>query len=309
MEWKKLGHIYGPQPSVEWQSKYVMVPTPLLLNKDILRIYVGFCGDNNVSRVGYVDVNPCNPLEVLEVSKDPVLDIGEKGCFDDNGVVPVSIMRHGDEIWLYYIGFQLGVQVPYYMLCGLAISFDNGKSFKRYSKVPILERTSEELYARCGVNVMFDKNRDSYRMWYIGTYGEGWTVSQGKMKPLYIMKTLDSKDGIHWDGAESKQCLNYENPDEHGFGRAYVWYENNRYRMLNSVRTYSRGYYIGYAESDDGYVWKRNDSEAGIDLSREGWDSINLSYPALISIEGRTYMFYNGNGCGLTGFGCAELVK
>ena len=79
--------------------------------------------------------------------------------------------------------------------------------------------------------------------------------------------------------------------------------------MLYSIRTYSRGYYIGYAESCDGIHWIRKDEEAGIELSESGWDGQNLSYPYVYVYKDKTYLFYNGNGCGKTGFGYAELVK
>ena len=309
MKWQKKGLILGPNNEVDWQSKFVMLPTPIRINNDVLRIFIGFTGENNVGRIGYVDVDPNDPSKILNISKKPVLDIGKKGCFDDNGVVPISVLRNGDEIWLYYIGFQLGVQVPYYMFCGLAISKDNGETFERYSNTPIVDRVDEELYARCGVNVIYDTKKKCYRMWYIGSYGEGWTMSQGKLKPLYIMKTMESPDGKNWRYSQPIQCMEYASSDEHGFGRPFVWIEDGLYKMMYSIRTYSRGYYIGYADSEDGIHWNRKDSEAGIELSDKGWDDTNLSYPFLFDNGEDTFMFYNGNGCGVTGFGYAKLVK
>ena len=192
------------------------------------------------------------------------------------------------------------------MFCGLAISEDNGKTFHRYSKSPILDRVFDETYARCGVNVI--KDGAKYKMYYIGSNRKGWTVSQGKLKPLYIMKYTESEDGINWHNP-SIQCLEYASPDEHGFGRPYVWKEEQTYKMYYSIRTYSRGYYIGYAESKNGITWDRKDAEAGIGLSQSGWDDTNLSYPYICKHKDKVYMFYNGNGCGKTGFGYAELVQ
>ncbi len=305
MKWEKKGVIYSAQNDAEWKNQFAMLPTPLLVD-DSLRIFIGFCDKNNVGRIGYVDVNPSNPSEIREVSRNPVLNIGRKGCFDDNGVVPISILKKGDEIYLYYIGFQLGVQIPYYMFGGLSISKDGGKSFERYSESPILDRRFDEVYARCGINVIYDEGK--YKMWYIGSTHEGWTVSAGKLKPLYIMKYTESKDGIHWYG-DSVQCIDYKNEDEHGFGRPFVWRDGNILKMYYSIRTYSRGYYIGYAESKDGINWKRLDEKAGIELGINSWDDTNLSYPFLYTYGEHTYMFYNGNGCGKTGFGYAELVE
>lgn len=304
MIWQKKGVIYSAENDAPWKNQFAMLPTPLLMD-DKLRIFIGFCDKNNVGRIGYVDVNPENPSEIYEVSRTPVLDIGRRGCFDDNGVVPISIIQAGDKIYLYYIGFQLGVQIPYYMFGGLAISTDGGMTFKRYSESPILDRVNDEVYARCGINVIYDEG--IYKMWYIGSNHEGWTESGGKLRPLYIMKYTESKDGIVWNNAPI-QCMSYKNTDEHGFGRPYVWRDGNILKMYYSIRTYSRGYYIGYAESFDGLNWDRKDDEAGIDLGVNSWDDTNMSYPFLFKFKNKTYMFYNGNGCGKTGFGYAELI-
>ncbi len=305
MKWKKKGLIFNVDNERPWQNQFAMLPTPLLID-DRLRIFLGFCDKHNVGRIGYVDVNPQNPKEVLEVSSKPVLDIGRKGCFDDNGVVPISIVKKDDKIFLYYIGFQLGVNVPYYMFGGLAISEDGGFTFKRYSESPVLDRKGSEVFARCGINVIYDQGK--YRMWYIGSNEEGWTMSEGKLKPLYIMKYTESEDGIHWEN-NSIQCMSYKNEDEHGFGRPFVWRDGELLKMYYSIRTYSRGYYIGYAESKDGASWIRKDEQAGIELGNNSWDDTNLSYPFLYNYAGHTYMLYNGNGCGKTGFGYAELEE
>ena len=305
MKWKKQGVIYAAQNDVTWRNQFAMLPTPILVDNK-LRIFIGFCDEKNVGRIGYVDVKPQDPSKIIEVSETPVLDIGRKGCFDDNGVVPISILRKEDEIYLYYIGFQLGVQIPYYMFGGLAISKDNGHTFERYSESPILDRCFDEVYARCGINVIYDQGK--YKMWYIGSNHDGWTMSAGKLKPLYIMKYTESDDGIHWNN-KPIQCMNYKNADEHGFGRPFVWRDGDMLKMYYSIRTYSRGYYIGYAESTDGINWNRLDEEAGIDLGIDSCDDTNMSYPFIFKYKDKTYMFYNGNGCGKTGFGYAELEK
>lgn len=304
IKWKKRGLIYCPNGDAEWKTMFAMLPTPLFI-QDKLRVFLGFCDPQNIGRIGYVDVNPENPSEVLEVADKPVLDIGRVGAFDDNGVVPISILAEDKRVLLYYVGFQKGVKVPYFMFGGLAISEDGGLTFSRYSETPILDRVGNELYARCGINVIKDQGK--YKMWYIGSNKEGWTESGGKLRPLYIMKYTESDDGIHWNNP-SIQCLSYKNDDEHGFGRPFVWREGAKLKMYYSIRTYSRGYYIGYAESDDGIHWNRMDEMAGIGLSEEGWDSVNLSFPYIVKTNNKTIMLYNGNGCGKSGFGWAELV-
>lgn len=306
MLWEKKGKIdLAKYLTQDWQKGYQMLPCPLMIDENVIRVFVGFCDSNIIGRIGYVDLEYNDSMRVIKVSKQPVLDIGENGCFDDNGVVPLSVLKCEDRILLYYVGFQQGVKVPYYMFGGLAVSNDGGETFSRVQKTPILDRVGEERYARCGMFVKYED--DLFRMWYIGSVGEGWVNSNGKLRPFYTMRYAESEDGINWK-ANNDLCLNYKSEDEHGFGRPYVWKDRIGYKMLYSVRTYSKGYYIGYAESENGIKWERKDEEAGISLSDEGWDNENLSYPALLEIKGETYMFYNGNGCGKTGFGFAKLV-
>ncbi len=306
MRWEKKGRI-GLEKYIgsnTFARTFATLPTPLLISGEVIRIYTGFCDDKNVGRIGYVDVSAADPGRVLDVSSVPVLDIGSQGCFDDNGVVPLCVLRAGNEIRLYYVGFQLGVKVPYFMFGGLASSSDGGNTFCRVFRTPVLDRKDDELFARCGMFVM--KDGDRYKMWYVGTLGGGWIQSGGSLKPFYTMRYTESADGIRWDGP-SAPCMQFANADEHGFGRPFVWKENGGYRMLYSIRTYSSGYQIGYAESADGTEWIRKDKLAGICTSASGWDGRNISYPCILQAQGRTWLFYNGDGCGRTGFGYAQL--
>jgi hypothetical protein len=56
-------------------------------------------------------------------------------------------------------------------------------------------------------------------------------------------------------------------------------------------------------------TWKRDDSQAGIDVSESGWDSDMICYPHIAKINDKYVMFYCGNNFGQDGFGYAELQK
>jgi len=56
-------------------------------------------------------------------------------------------------------------------------------------------------------------------------------------------------------------------------------------------------------------AWKRIDSDIGLDLSDKGWDSEMMAYPSVIELNGKIYIFYNGNEYGKFGFGVAELLE
>ena len=57
MEWEKKGLIYCPDGTYSWAKKYAFPPTPYFKTDDIIRVYVGFCDENTVGRIGYVEEN------------------------------------------------------------------------------------------------------------------------------------------------------------------------------------------------------------------------------------------------------------
>ena len=78
---------------------------------------------------------------------------------------------------------------------------------------------------------------------------------------------------------------------------------NQLNKMFLSIRT-RQGYSISHAYSNDGIAWAS--WEHGIiPQSPSGWDSQMCCYAACSVLDGREYVFYNGNSFGRTGFGVA----
>jgi predicted GH43/DUF377 family glycosyl hydrolase len=304
MRWAKKGLVYAPDGHLPWAQHYAFPPTPIARDGGVLRLYVGFCDADTVGRIGWVDVRIDDPSEVVAVSREPVLDIGEPGCFDDNGVVPTAALPVADELYLYYVGYQLGTRVRYFQFEGLAISSDGGESFRRRARVPVTDRSDQELLNRSSAFVR--REDDLFRMWYVG--GDSWVDVAGKPLPRYELRYLESPDGVTWPD-EGRICLDFADDDEHAFGRPWVFRRDGLYQMLYSVRTRSKGYRLGYAVSPDGVEWERRDGDVGIDVSETGWDSDSISYSSVVEHDDRMYLFYNGNDCGKTGFGYAELEE
>jgi predicted GH43/DUF377 family glycosyl hydrolase len=308
MQWKKLGVIWQPSGDLWWARKYATCPTPYWLKDGSLRIYLQCRDEHNIGRIGYVDVDPANPFTVLRVSEKPVLDIGELGAFDDNGVFQTSIVEAQDgRLFMYYVGFELCHHIRYRLLTGLAVSNDGGESFEKVKTTPILERSATEMHFRCGPFVL-PAIGEGYRMWYVA--GSEWEEIEGKPMPVYDIRYAESADGVHWP-EQGLVVLPVEREREHGFGRPYVVKKDNGcYQMFYSIRKKTpRAYRMGYAESTDGMHWQRKDAAMGLDVSALGWDSEAIEYAAIMKVGERILCFYNGNDFGATGFGVAELVE
>lgn len=305
MRWVKRGIVYCPDGQMPWARSHAMVPTPFRLNDDVIRVFVTFLDGAGIGRPGYVDVAAADPLRVLAVSTQPLLEDGQPGTFDENGLLACSVVRAADgRLYLYYAGFETGTRIRYRLLSGLAISEDDGLTFTRYRPTPILERSPSELFIRGGPFCLYEP--PLYRLWYAG--GSQWTDLNGKMMPVYAIRYLESPNGFDW--AESGEVqIDITDPDEHGFGRPFVirW-PGGGYRMFYSVRRRSyANYRLGYAESTDGRKWTRMDGYLNLDVTPGSFDSEAIMYAAPILIGERLYLFYNGNEFGREGFALAEL--
>jgi hypothetical protein len=279
------------------------LPTPLDIGNGVLRVFIYCQTEDAIGRISYVDVARDDPTRVLASAAAPVLDIGCAGAFDDHGVVPVSVLRlPSGLIYLYYVGFELCVQVRYRLFTGLAISSDNGASFHKHSRAPVLERSDQELFFRCGSHVIYHQGR--FRLWYVG--GDAWTELHGKAVPVYDLRYLESEDGINW-GPVGQVVMALDPQREHGFGRPYVLpMASGGYEMFYSARRLDSGAYrLGYATSADGLRWTRRDDQLGLTCSPSGWDSQAQCFPAVIDSGAQRYLFYNGNQFGVDGFGVA----
>lgn len=147
-------------------------------------------------------------------------------------------------------------------------------------------------------------------MWYAS--GHGWRDIDGKWEPAYHVNYAESADGISWNpavascidaGADFAVCRPTVFKRVGGYGMLYS------YRYLTQYRTDpALAYRLGYAESADGVAWQRKDDAAGIERSCEGWDAEMMEYSMLHEYGGETYLLYNGNGFGRSGFGLARLV-
>ena len=261
------------------------MPTPILLNQSTIRVYCAFLDAEKIGRLGYVDVDAECPTIVKMVSPNPILDIGAPGMFDEHGVTPTCIVRNGNELRLYYQGWQRLQTIPYLLFIGLAISNDGGQSFQRYSEVPILNRSADETFQRSCGYVIKDKN--CWKIWYL--CGTHWIDTENGKLPWYEIRYLESTDGINWGGT-GLTCISPAESDEFGFGRPYVTVNESGYQLWSSVRRKSIGYRFTYAESDDGKYWRRQDAKLDIDVSAEGWDSQMVCFPAVICVGNRTFL-------------------
>lgn len=311
MKWVKKGLIFRVDENSRhsWMLTHAQIPVADIVEDDRMRIYFGTRDKLNRTVTTYIEVQADNPQSVLHVHDQPVLGLGELGCFDDSGAMPSWIVNNGGIKYLYYSGWNVTTTVPYRNSIGLAISRNSGTTFTRPHDGPVMDRTYFEPHF-CALPCVMVEN-GIWRMWYLSCVK--WKMYNGKPEPYYHMKYAESTDGINWD-RKGIVCIDFKSTDEAGICRPSVIKEGDTYRMWYSYRglkdyrtNKEQSYRIGYAESHDGINWTRKDEIVGIDISQTGWDSEMIAYPYVYEHKGEIFMLYNGNGFGRSGFGYAVL--
>jgi hypothetical protein len=300
VEWTRRGLVFAPDAQAPWIGTHAALPASVDLD-DRHRVFLSSRDRQGRSHIGYVDFAP-DFRRVIEIGPNEVVGPGPLGSFDDAGVTSSCVVRHDRRLYLYYTGWSLGVSVPFYLFVGLAVSEDEGRTFRKCSRAPLLERSECDPFLTASPWVLHD--RGGWRMWYVS--GTGWTSTGAKARHRYHIKYAESTDGVMWR-REGTVCIDYASDEEYAFSRPCVIRdndrENDRYMMWYAYR--GDRYRIGYAESDDGIEWIRKDANGGLPPSSSGWDAEMVTYPCILRSERGYEMLYNGNGYGRTGVGLA----
>lgn len=303
MPWSKRGLIYCPKGETSWQKHSFMTPTPWLRDSETIRLYGGFRDHEGKSRIGYIDVQASNPKNVLAVSKEPVIDLGKLGMFDDRGMILGDVVEDNTQdqscLRMYYVGFQNVENAKFYAFSGCALSHDGGESFERYSNIPVMDRSDEGLFIRAIHSAL---QRDGqWHIWY--STGSGWENINGIEYPQYLIRHTTSDNGLTFSN-EGTVCI-APNDSEYRIGRPRVYLlEDGQHLMYITSDTYNKKYQAHAALSNDGIKWQRNNVPLqGFTPSSHGWDSQMVCYPVRLHTTYGTYLFYSGNDMGLTGVG------
>ena len=292
-----MGRIFDPtQFRRPWMFNYAQNPNILLLD-DRLRVFFTCrperdSAGNCVSLTAFVDLEKSEPFKIIGLSDQPVLELGNPGDFDEFGIMPGSIVPIDDNvIYLYYVGWTRMYSVPYEWSNGLAISTDSGKSFRKYSKGPIMGATFDDPYLQACPRV-HKVSPNEFVMWYNSDTaclfdGTNWSIYNPIVLPTIVEKECQT----------SSSFISFN-------GQNHLFFS---FRHGIDFRNQNKGYRIGYAVGEGFENWARVDHLSDLSVSRSGWDSEMVCYPHVVEIDKQIYMFYCGNNFGQQGFGVARL--
>jgi len=318
VKWTKLGLLFDPAQHrlPDGCTSFAQSPQALVFD-DFVRIYFSTrrpdANGQFLSYVSFVDFDR-GLTTVLRTAERSVMPLGALGCFDEHGVFPMNVVRHGREVRAYTCGWSRRVSVPVETAIGLAISHDEGASFERVGPGPVMGPAPEEPFLIGDPFVI--ATGGGWHMWYI--YGTSWTeagpAERGPAR-VYKIAHAESGDGRSWQ-RDGRRIIADRLGDDECQALPTVFQCDGRWHMYFCYRhatdfraNQARGYRLGYAYSDDRHRWTRDDGAAGIEVSDSGWDSEMQCYPHAFWCGEDAYLLYNGNAFGRAGFGVARLER
>lgn len=294
--WIEKGIIFK-NLKLNWSKTHAMLPTVYKLKDNIFRVFFGTRNKKNQSSIGYFDYDLKNFI-IKKKSSYPILKKGNLGTFDDNGVLPSSIIKFKKKNYLFYIGWRPGGTTRYSLIAGLSQANNINNKFSKLKKSQILHCNKNEPFNILTAPFVLKEKKNFY-MWYVSC--NKWL---NKDLPIYDIKFAKSKNLIDWEQT-GKVCIKLKK-NERAVARPFVIKENNKFKMWYSYEKFKSGYQIGYAESKNGLEWKRFDKK----ISFRGKLHLNnkmRAYSVIVKHNDEHYMFYNGNEYGKYGIHLAKL--
>lgn len=300
--WIKLGQLFSPESSIRHHklASHAANPLPVHLTGDIFRIFYNGRDDFNRSSIGAVDIDIME-LSIITDHFDPFFENGPPGSFYSDGLSLGDLYSVDDVSYILFMGWENPPDNHWRGVIG-RLTLTKNSFLLLEDSLPLIDLDPIDPYS-LSYPCVFSPTVGEYQMFYGSTIS--WDVGNGDM--LHVINRATSLNGKLW--IKHGLALPYELGHAQAFSKPSVLQSaHGGYDMWFSYRgAPGCTYRIGFAHSDDMCNWRLDLSSSGIEVSPSGWDSEMICYPFVFRHRESTFMLYNGNGYGLTGFGLALL--
>lgn len=299
--WRSLGHVHVAAGEMPGHMTHASYPTPLILPDGTLRVFFSPRDAMGRSTIFSLDLAlRGDGFERLGPPAGPWLEAGPRGAFDDAGASVAWVGWRADgglDCW--YLGWSLGVSVPFRTAIGRAIAAPGAARMRRPSVAPALDRDATDPLSLGYPWLLRDET--GHRIWY-GTHR--CPPQGGREVDHVIRRAVSTDDGASWQ-RDAAPGLVHGMPEEWALSRPCVLRDADGWHMWYCRRL--DAYRLGHAVSADGIAWQRQDEAIHFTTPEAEWERGSRTYPAVFDHRGRRWMLYNGAGYGRSGFGLAVL--
>jgi predicted GH43/DUF377 family glycosyl hydrolase len=300
-KWDAQGLLIKPNKKIWWMSTHVGSTCAEVLSNNLIRLYISGRAKDNKSRIGSALIKYEKKLKVIEISKDPILDIPEKkiGTFFSDGILYPEIIKFKKKTFLYFCGWLNHKTFSYNCNIGVSIKKDNKFSLDR--DYPLFNLNKVDPIGT-GSMTIHKVNNSKLRMYYVSF--DYWKKDKKKYIHKYYLKIAESTDGINW--IRKNKIVIKPKKNEIAIAHPTILIENNKVNLYYCSRKKNSNYNIYKTTSKDGIEFIRNNNK--IKLRKEIWDNKAQCYPEIFEINNQKIMLYCGNQYGKTGLGYSIKV-
>ncbi|VFR40118.1 hypothetical protein ANDA3_0042 [plant metagenome] len=301
-QWRPLGQLQAGLAGMDWAASHASYPTALPLDDRRVRAYFSPRDPQGRSQLASLDIEIEGDRHTrIGTVRGPLLAPGARGAFDADGATVSCVLRAGDTLLAYYLGWSLSKSVPFTNFIGLATSHDAGATFVRHSVAPIVGRSEANPFTLGYPWVL--REGDAWTMWF----GSHLAWGEQGLEMQHVVKSATSPDGLQWqaDPRIVVDLAGAADPQEFAVSRPCVVARGERQFMWYARR--NPDYQIGFASRRTDGDWVRQDGQLRFLGQPEAWEDTERTYPCVFALQGTYYMLYNGNGYGRSGFGLARL--
>jgi len=298
--WSKMGLLYICNELHPKLLTHAANPLPVFIENDVYRVFFSSRDRQQRSSIGAVDIDIITK-EIITEYDTPFFTHGSADSFYSHGVSIGNAYSVDEVTYIGFMGWRNPSGEHWFGEIGRLIVEDD-LTLSLDSEAPIISLDESDPISLSYPWVLKDTNK--YKMWYGSTVK--WDAGNGEM--LHVIKYAESDDGHRW--VKTKHEVPYKLGVYQAFSRPTIVKDALGYRAWFSYRSGTgETYRIGSTNSLDGLSWDNPVATNVLGVSPSGWDSEMVEYPYVMQHHGRTYMFYNGNEYGKSGFGLAVLEE
>lgn len=305
LHWTKQAFMIGRDFFLpKWARSHALVPTPIVVNNNSLRIFSSFVDSEFIGRIAWIDLDyNGETFKVREVSQIPYLEVGDESSFSEFGTGLGCFWPRENPEYLAYIGFSRPL----------------GFKFKAFSGLKKVEITGVEGYKAnidvwlggdklgktiVGIHDLIEINGLIYGF---VSFGDDFEIIDQKPYPKYQVGLIG---GSRLEELEliSKMILPIPK-DVYRMGRPRAEITKRGIEVLVTAGTTDGRYFPLAYYSNDLKEWTAQSLESFRNTCLPQFDDKQQCYLSRFSFQNKEFIVYNGNDMGRFGFGIATATN
>jgi hypothetical protein len=306
--WEIFREIKFEEVAPKWAASHIQLPSARITSHGDIEIFYSTRDTDNRSHIVSFFVDRNDVGRVTEKSNNPIVNLGDHGTFDEDGLMMSSVLERGSISYIYYTGFRRCNGTGFTTAIGILVrNNDCGAVYNRFSQGPIIGASVAEPFFTNSPFVFYQNEK--FHMIY-GS-GSGWNQNGEKHEGKYHLRIRESRDGLQWDdpGTDIFEPNNFECAT-----RASTLEQKDGFvlyfcvRGMEEFRGGSNSYKLWQSVYDvNDFKFARKNRVKFTNPEKIEKENMQ-AYPSTFTVEGVNYLMFNGSDFGKNSIFFARMI-